>query len=76
MEMAKTEWAETGEIATQSEHFETTLDQAGFFFPEAKAEGMKTNTQSVVAYALNPIGCANFPRDDASNGALENRDGD
>ena len=31
MEMAKTEWAETGEIEKLSEHFETTLDQAGFF---------------------------------------------
>ena len=47
MEMAKTEWAETGEIATLSEHFETTLDQAGFFFPEAKAEGMKTNLRNL-----------------------------
>ena len=47
MEMAKTEWAETGEIKKLSEHFETTLDQAGFFFPEAKAEGMKTNLRNL-----------------------------
>ena len=47
MEMAKTEWAETGEIEKLSEHFETTLDQAGFFFPEAKAEGMKTNLRNL-----------------------------
>ena len=47
MEMAKTEWAETGEIQKLSEHFETYLDQAGFFFPEAKAEGMKTNLRNL-----------------------------
>ena len=47
MEMAKTEWAETGEIEKLSEHFETTLDLAGFFFPEAKAEGMKTNLRNL-----------------------------
>ena len=47
MEMAKTEWAETGEIEKLSEQFETTLDQAGFFFPEAKAEGMKTNLRNL-----------------------------
>jgi len=47
MEMAKTEWAEIGEIEKLSEHFETTLDQAGFFFPEAKAEGMKTNLRNL-----------------------------
>ena len=47
MEMAKTEWAVTGDIEKLSEHFETTLDQAGFFFPEAKAEGMKTNLRNL-----------------------------
>ncbi len=47
MEMAKTEWAETGEIEKLSEHFETILDQAGFFFPEAKAQGMKTNLRNL-----------------------------
>lgn len=47
MEMAKTEWAETGEIQKLSEHFERSLDQAGFFFPEAKAEGMKTNLRNL-----------------------------
>jgi tRNA/rRNA methyltransferase len=47
MEMAKTEWAETCEIEKLSEHFETTLDQAGFFFPEAKAQGMKTNLRNL-----------------------------
>ena len=41
MEMAKPN-GQTGEIEKLSEHFETTLDQAGFFFPEAKAIGMKT----------------------------------
>jgi len=47
MEMAKTEWADTGEIEKLSEHFEVTLDQAGFFFPETKAEGMKTNLRNL-----------------------------
>ena len=47
MEMAKTKWAEICEIEKLSEHFETTLDQAGFFFPEAKAQGMKTNLRNL-----------------------------
>ena len=47
MEMAKTAWAETGDIEKLSEHFERTLDQAGFFFPESKAEGMKTNLRNL-----------------------------
>jgi tRNA/rRNA methyltransferase len=47
MEMAKTDWAETGDIEKLSKHFETTLDQAGLFFPEAKAEGMKTNLRNL-----------------------------
>jgi len=41
MEMAGTETAEAIEVEKLAEHFEQRLDDAGFFFPEAKAENMK-----------------------------------
>jgi len=47
MEMAKTEWAQTVEVEKLAEHFEQRLDEAGFFFPEAKAAGMKTNLRNL-----------------------------
>ncbi|WP_372887514.1 RNA methyltransferase [Shimia sp.] len=47
MDMAKTDWANQAEIEALSGHFEARLDAAGFFFPEAKAEGMKTNLRNM-----------------------------
>ena len=41
MEMAGTETATHVEIEKLAEHYEARLGEAGFFFPEAKAEGMK-----------------------------------
>lgn len=41
-DMAKTDWASTIEVEKLAEHYEQRLDTAGYFFPEAKAEGMKT----------------------------------
>jgi tRNA/rRNA methyltransferase len=41
MEMVKTEFAEGLEIEKLGDHFEERLAEAGFFFPEAKAERMK-----------------------------------
>ncbi|WP_460273553.1 RNA methyltransferase [Celeribacter sp. ULVN23_4] len=41
MEMAKTEWAGHIEVEKLGDHYEDVLDQAGFFFPPEKADGMK-----------------------------------
>ena len=47
MEMAKSDWA-TGEETTHlARHFEERLEEAGFFFPETKVEGMKTNLRNM-----------------------------
>ena len=40
-ELAGADWAEHIEIEKLAEHYETRLDEAGFFFPDTKAEGMK-----------------------------------
>ena len=47
VDMAKTDWAEQIEIEKLSEHYEDRLDEAGFFFPEAKADGMKINLRNM-----------------------------
>lgn len=47
MEMAKTDWAEQVEIEKLAEHYEERLHEAGFFFPDTKAEGMKTNLRNL-----------------------------
>lgn len=47
VEMGKADWAEQIEIEKLAEHYEQTLDQAGFFFPETKAEGMKLNLRNL-----------------------------
>jgi tRNA/rRNA methyltransferase len=47
MEMARTEFANAAEIAALGDHFEERLEEAGFFFPEAKAEGMKRNLRNL-----------------------------
>lgn len=47
MEMAKTEWAGNVEVAKLGDHFEETLDAAGFFYPEAKAAHMKANLRNL-----------------------------
>ncbi|WP_166415695.1 RNA methyltransferase [Cochlodiniinecator piscidefendens] len=47
VEMAKTEFAEAIEVQKLGDHFEQRLDDAGFFFPEAKAENMKTNLRNL-----------------------------
>lgn len=41
MEMAGTEVATHAEIEALAAHYEGRLEEAGFFFPETKAEGMK-----------------------------------
>ncbi len=47
MDMAKTNWAEQIEIEKLSTHYEDRLDEAGFFFPEHKAENMKINLRNM-----------------------------
>ena len=49
MEMAKTEFVEGIEIEKLGDHFEERLQQAGFFFPETKAEGMRLNLRNMWA---------------------------
>ncbi|NNJ67071.1 MAG: RNA methyltransferase [Boseongicola sp.] len=41
VELAGTEMASQLEVEKLAEHYEERLDTAGFYFPEAKAEGMK-----------------------------------
>ena len=47
VDMAKTDWANQAELEALTSHYEDRLEQAGFFFPEAKAEGMKTNLRNM-----------------------------
>ena len=47
VEMAKTEWAGHLEVEKLGDHYEEVLDEAGFFFPETKAEGMKLNLRNL-----------------------------
>ncbi|MDC0656730.1 RNA methyltransferase [Leisingera sp. SS27] len=43
----KGEWATGVEVEKLVEHYEDRLDEAGFFFPPEKAEGMKTNLRNL-----------------------------
>jgi tRNA/rRNA methyltransferase len=47
VEMAGSDWANATEVEKLAEHFEDRLDQAGFFFPEAKADSMKINLRNL-----------------------------
>jgi tRNA/rRNA methyltransferase len=47
MDMAKSDWAEQIEIEKLAEHYEDRLGEAGFFFPDHKAESMKTNLRNL-----------------------------
>ena len=49
METAKTEFALGIEIEKLGDHFEERLGEAGFFFPETKAEGMRVNLRNMWA---------------------------
>ncbi len=46
-DLARTEWAEQIEIEKLADHYEDRLGQAGFFFPDEKAEGMKLNLRNL-----------------------------
>ena len=45
--LAGTEWANAAEMAALGDHYETQLDRAGFFFPEAKAPAMKRHLRNL-----------------------------
>ena len=47
VDMARTDWAEQIEVEKLAEHYEERLGEAGFFFPEAKSEGMKINLRNM-----------------------------
>ena len=47
VEMAGTDWAKGQEIEHLAGHFEDRLDEAGFFFPEHKAQSMKINQRNM-----------------------------
>ena len=47
MELAKTQWAEAIEVEKLAQHYEERLEDAVFFFPEAKAPGMKVNLRNM-----------------------------
>ena len=47
MTFARTEYAQIHEIEALSRHFEDRLEDAGFFFPEAKAPGMKVSLRNM-----------------------------
>ncbi|MGR3467472.1 MAG: RNA methyltransferase [Shimia sp.] len=46
-EMGKSDWADHAEREALAQHYEGTLSQAGFFFPEAKAPHMKQNLRNL-----------------------------
>ena len=47
MEMAKTDWAGHEEVARLGDHYEEVLGEAGFFFPETKADSMRANLRNM-----------------------------
>jgi tRNA/rRNA methyltransferase len=46
-EMAGSEWASAIEVDRLAGHYEETLEQAGFFFPETKSESMRLNLRNL-----------------------------
>ncbi|MEO1285027.1 MAG: RNA methyltransferase [Pseudomonadota bacterium] len=47
IEMAQADWASHADVENLSMHYEDTLTQAGFFFPDTKAANMKTNLRNM-----------------------------
>lgn len=47
VELARTEWATAQEVDRLAAHYEERLDLAGFFYPPAKAPGMKVNLRNL-----------------------------
>ncbi len=49
MQLARTEFAPMIEVERLGDHFEERLTDAGFFYPEAKADGMRANLRNMWA---------------------------
>ena len=47
MALARTDFASGAEISALGDHVEARLDEAGFFFPPDKAEGMRRNLRQI-----------------------------
>lgn len=47
VELAGSDWATQADVDALANHYEERLDQAGFFFPEDKAAGMKINLRNL-----------------------------
>lgn len=47
VEMAGTDWANAAEVEALANHYESRLDDAGFFFPDEKAAGMKVTLRNL-----------------------------
>ncbi|MDX2485419.1 MAG: RNA methyltransferase [Pseudodonghicola sp.] len=47
VEMGRADWASSIEMEKLAEHYETRLEQAGFFFPLEKAESMKLTLRNL-----------------------------
>ncbi len=46
-EMAGTDWAEAIEVEHLANHYQDRLEEAGFFFPDHKAQSMRTNLRNM-----------------------------
>lgn len=46
-EMAGTDWAQAVEIEHLAKHYEDRMEEAGFFFPDHKAQSMRTNLRNM-----------------------------
>ncbi|MFU8882348.1 MAG: RNA methyltransferase [Rhodobacterales bacterium] len=46
-DMGRTDWATGTEIDALARHYEQRLDEAGFFFPDTKADSMKVNLRNL-----------------------------
>ncbi len=47
VDMAKTDWATHAEMEALERHYEERLEEANFFYPPEKAEGMKVNLRNM-----------------------------
>lgn len=47
VDMSKTDWATHAEMEALERHYEERLEEANFFFPPEKAEGMKINLRNM-----------------------------
>ncbi|MEM6374996.1 MAG: RNA methyltransferase [Pseudomonadota bacterium] len=47
VELAGTQWASHDEVEALAAHYEARMDAAGFFYPQDKAPGMKTNLRNL-----------------------------